>query len=220
MDYRRIILLSLASLGAVCMLGVTLPLYELSHKPAYDQGDPDYRGYEEAFDGLRVKLDRRGTTEEDYVDLSMLNNGEWTTARLFGGYTMPLDEMRALGANISDKDLARITEAGSRGFRLAQVEEQEMAIAYIDRSNDARFIHFATGIGPEGQHLQGVFRPAWSPDRSLIRRLRARNPVDDICKARTSAPFRPRIGQLPLLVLSRILTRSQRRRLGSFCVRP
>jgi hypothetical protein len=104
MDYRRIILLSLASLGAVCMLGVTLLLYELSHKPAFDQGDLDYPRYEEAFDGMRVKLDRRGTTEEDYVDLSLLNNGEWTTACLFGGYTMPLDEMRALGANISDKD--------------------------------------------------------------------------------------------------------------------
>jgi hypothetical protein len=172
MDYRRIILLSLASLGAVCMLGVALLLYQLSHKPAYDQGDPDYRRYEEAFDGLRVKLDRRGTTEEDYVDLSMLNNGEWTTACLFGGYTMPLDEMRALGANISDKDLARITEAGSRGFRLAQVEEQEMAIAYIDRSNDARFIHFATGIGPEGQHLQGCISKPETRLRLAPRRAR------------------------------------------------
>ena len=66
---------------------------------------------------------------------------------------MPLDEVRALGANINEKDRVRMTEAGSRGFRLGQVEEQEMAIAFVDLSNNAHFIHFQTGIGPEGQHF-------------------------------------------------------------------
>jgi hypothetical protein len=67
---------------------------------------------------------------------------------------MPLDEMRALGANISETDRVRMTEAGLRGFRLGQVEEQEMVIAFIDLSNNARFIHFHTGIGPEGQNFR------------------------------------------------------------------
>jgi len=74
----------------------------------------------DAIDGVRVNLDRRGITEEDYGDLAMLNNGEWTTACLFGDYTMPLDEMWALGANVSEKDRSRFTETGSRGFRLGQ----------------------------------------------------------------------------------------------------
>jgi hypothetical protein len=34
------------------------------------------------------------------------------------------------------------------------VEEHEMAIAFIDLKNNAHVIHFETGIGPEGQHLQ------------------------------------------------------------------
>jgi hypothetical protein len=99
-----------------------------------------------------VRIDQRRTSTDYSVDLSGLNNGEWKTACLFGGYTNPLDEMRALGANISEKDRARMTEAGSRGLRLSQVEEYELAIAYIDLSNNARFIHFETGVGAEGEH--------------------------------------------------------------------
>jgi hypothetical protein len=97
MNSRRAILLCLASIAAVCMVGVVDLLYELPYTPTYDQADPDYRRYRDAFDSLQLNLDRRGITEEDYVDLAMLNNGEWTTACLFGGYTMPLDGMRALG---------------------------------------------------------------------------------------------------------------------------
>lgn len=99
-------------------------------------------------------LDYHGTTKDDYIDLSELNSGEWTTACLFGGYTDPLEAMRVHGANIDEKDRVRFTEAGSRGFRLGQVEEHEMAIAFVDLGNNARFIHFRTGIGPGGQHLR------------------------------------------------------------------
>ena len=160
MDRRRLVFLSLTGIAAVFSVGVALLLYELSYKPTYDREDPDYRRYAEAFEVLRVKLDQHGLTEADDLDLATLYNGAWTTACLFGGYTMPLDDMRRLGANISERDRVRITDAGWRGFRLAQVEEHEMAIAYIDRSNSAHFIHFATGIGPEGQHLrQCVRRP-------------------------------------------------------------
>jgi hypothetical protein len=152
--FRRVVLLSLASVAGLCVLGIAALFYELSYKPTYDQSDPNYRRYEEVFKALRLQLDQRGVTKEDSVDFSPLNNGEWKTVCLFGGYTRPLDEMRWHGANIDEKDRARFTETESRGFRLDQVEEREIAIAYIDAGNNAHFIHFASGIGPEGQHLQ------------------------------------------------------------------
>ena len=86
--------------------------------------------------------------------MSRLNDGHWKTACLFGGYTNPLRQMQAIGATIDVEDEARLTEAGSRGFRAAQVEESEMMIAYTDTGNRAHFPHFERGIGPAGQHLQ------------------------------------------------------------------
>jgi hypothetical protein len=140
------------SVAALCLVGAVSVFVELSYRPTYDRSDPTYHRYLGVFERLRVLLDQRGAKGEDFVDLSELNNGEWKTACLFGGYTMP--EMRALGANISENDRVRMTEAGSRGFRLAQVEEQEVVIAFVDLSNNAQFIHFDTVIGPEGQHLK------------------------------------------------------------------
>jgi hypothetical protein len=154
MTTRRFVFLLVGSVATLCLVGVVAVVVELSYRPTYDRSDPTYDRYLQAFEHLRVPLDQRGAQKEDFVDLSELNNGEWKTACLFGGYTMPLDEMRALGANISEKDRVRLTEAGSRGFRLGQVEEHEMLIAFVDLSNNARFIHFHTGIGPEGQNLK------------------------------------------------------------------
>jgi hypothetical protein len=85
-----------------------------------------------------VRIDQRRTSTDYSVDLSGLNNGEWKTACLFGGYTNPLDEMRALGANISEKDRARMTEAGSRGLRLSQVEEYELANINVNAFQNQR----------------------------------------------------------------------------------
>ena len=154
MVLRRLILLFVASTAALFAIGVVALLRELLYKPAYDQFQPNYRQFTEIFDSLRPVLDYRGTTKDDYIDLSELNSGEWKTACLFGGYTDPLEAMRVHGANIDEKDRVRFTEAGSRGFRLGQVEEHEMAIAFVDLGNNARFIHFRTGIGPGGQHLR------------------------------------------------------------------
>ena len=154
MILRRFLLLFIGSVIALCVIGAVALLVELSHRPTYDQSDPNHRRYVEAFDRLRVPLDQRGATKQDFVDLSQLNKGEWKTACLFGGYTRPLEEMQALSANISERDRVRMTEAGSRGFRMGQVEEQEMAIAYVDLSNNAQFIHFASGVGPARQHFK------------------------------------------------------------------
>jgi hypothetical protein len=154
MRLGRLVFSIIGSLAAVSVLGALALLFELSYRPTYDQADPNYRRYLEVFDRLRPDLDYRGATRDDYIDLSELNNGEWKTACLFGGYTDPLKTIQMLGANIDEKDRARMTEAGSRSLRIGQVEEQEMAIAFVDLRNNARFIHFRTGIGPEGQHLQ------------------------------------------------------------------
>lgn len=154
MVLRRLVLLLVVGAAALFAIGAAALLRELLYKPTYDQSHPNYRHFAEVFDSLRPELDYRGTTEDDYIDLSELNSGEWKTACLFGGYTDPLEAMRALGANIDEKDHVRFTEAGSRRFRLGQVEEQEMAIAFVDIGNNARFIHFRTGIGKEGQGLQ------------------------------------------------------------------
>ena len=148
------ILRLLLFVGSVVLGAITVLLVELSWTPTYDQSDPNYRRYIETFDRLRRELDVRGATNEDFVDLSQLNNGEWKTACLFGGYTYPLNDMQALGAQISKKDRVRLTQAGLLGFRAGQVEEEEMAIAYVDFKNNAQFIHFASGIGSEGQYLK------------------------------------------------------------------
>jgi hypothetical protein len=114
------ILRLLLFVGSVVLGAITVLLVELSWTPTYDQSDPNYRRYIETFDRLRRELDVRGATTEDFVDLSQLNDGEWKTACLFGGYTYPLDDMQALGANISVKDRVRLTQAGLRGFRFGQ----------------------------------------------------------------------------------------------------
>ena len=155
MTLRRFLLMASLGIGAAIVGGVPALLFvELSWKPAYDQSDPDYQRYSEEFDRLRAQIDSRGTTNDDAIDLSRLNNGEWKTACLLGGYSNPLRTMQELGAKIGEKDRMRLTEAGSRAFRLAQVEEYEMAIGYVDLGNNARFIHFRSGIGPEGKRFQ------------------------------------------------------------------
>jgi hypothetical protein len=62
--------------------------------------------------------------------------------------------MEALGANVSAEDRHRLLELKSSGWRLAQVEEFELMITYIDRANDARFVHFKHGFGSSGQHFE------------------------------------------------------------------
>jgi hypothetical protein len=112
MTLRRLVFLLVGSSAALGLLGAIAVVVELSYKPTYDRSDPTYQRFLEAFERLRVPLDRRGATREDLVDLSLLNNGEWKTACLFGGYTMPLEGMRALGANAQLSRLNASFEAG------------------------------------------------------------------------------------------------------------
>ena len=160
MRLHRYILLFGVSFVVLAMVGIATLLAVLFHRPSYDVTHPNYNYFVEVFERLREPIAFRGMTNEDAVDFSQLNGGEWKVACLFGGYTDPLETMRAIGANIHEKDQVRWTKARSRGLRLAQVEEKEMAIAYVDLANNAQFIHFRHGIGPEGQHFQKcVARP-------------------------------------------------------------
>jgi hypothetical protein len=68
--------------------------------------------------------------------------------------------MERLGAAIDERDRAHFLEAETSRLRLAQVEEFEIAIAYVDLADQARFIHFERGVGARGQHLNvGVSKP-------------------------------------------------------------
>lgn len=136
----------------MCGLGVAMLLLTFLYNPEFDRSDPNYPRYQEAFDVLSSKLDSE--TANLSIDLSHLNNGEWKVACVLGGYTSPVEQMQTLGANINERDRDRMTEARTRGFRLAEVEEFEIAIAFVDLDNNARFIHFERGIGADGQHLK------------------------------------------------------------------
>ena len=124
-----------------------------SYRPAYDRQHPEYERYARAFAAARQKYESAGEVD-DRLDLSSLNGGDWKVACVFGGYTRPLEHMQRLGASVSDMDRLRLTEAGTRGFRLGQVEEFEMMIAFIDHQDRAHFIHFESGIGSPGQYFE------------------------------------------------------------------
>jgi hypothetical protein len=147
---RLVILLA----GCVVALVVGRLLVEMSYRPTYDWDDPDYRRYSPVFARLRKELDRRDIADQDVIDLSSLNDGNWKTACVFGGYTDPLEEMRTFGATISGKDEVHLANARSRGFRIGPVEEFEIMIAYVNLSNHAHFVHFERGIGSWGQHFE------------------------------------------------------------------
>lgn len=126
----------------------------LSDEPDYDYDHPAFERYAARFSALAAVFRNRGPNGYDTIDLAALNDGEWTTACVFGGYTTPSVAMANLGALVSDADERRLREAGSGGFRFDEVEEFEMMLVYVDPHNRAHFIHFPNGIGPNGQHLR------------------------------------------------------------------
>jgi hypothetical protein len=107
------LVLGLAALPAVAFIAF---LIEASYRPNYDENSPEYGRYSEVFARIREQLDRRNPTNEDTIDFAALNDGQWMTACLFGGYTHPLDEMHSRGALIDNTDRARLTEARSSDF--------------------------------------------------------------------------------------------------------
>jgi hypothetical protein len=64
MTFRRLVLLVIGSVAALCLVGAVSVLVELSYRPTYDRSDPTYHRYLEAFERLRVPLDQRGTKKK------------------------------------------------------------------------------------------------------------------------------------------------------------
>ncbi|MGE6783495.1 hypothetical protein ACQKGL_13335 [Ensifer adhaerens] len=137
---------ALASLG-FCALALS------ACGPAYDTDDPDYAYFAELFDAAQEKAAL-------VADMERLNGGDWKTACIFGGYVHPIEEMEKLGATVAEVDRQRMQDAKDSGFRLFEVEESEMMVAFVDGADTAHFIHFKKGIGAEGQHYRScVTRP-------------------------------------------------------------
>jgi hypothetical protein len=155
----RFVWYPLAAVGLFASALCALFLLVISQRPAYDTHDPDYDRVATAFRELDDRWRSTGWDETTVLDVTALNGGDWTTACLFGGYTRPGVRIAALGATVRDSDLQRTTETS--GSRLAPVEEQEVMLAYIREDGQARFIHFARGVGPDGQHMDRcVTKPA------------------------------------------------------------
>jgi hypothetical protein len=153
------------ALAAICAVVAPVALIAMiwAPRPAFDESHPEYQAFAAKFDELRDQIQAtRGQASSLSLDLSDLNGGDWTVACLFGGYVNPSQRMKALGAKLNAEDIVRWSKVGRESFpvRLAEVEETEIAIAYIDRTGAAGFIHFRNGIGPAGQHYeQCIARP-------------------------------------------------------------
>ena len=102
----------------------------------YSDNDPD-------LSWLRTQLHqlKSGPTDNS-LDLSRLNDGDWTIACLFGGYTDPTDRMGELGGWISLIDRIRFFALGTLTLRFGEVKENEVVIAYIDKRGWAEFVFF------------------------------------------------------------------------------
>lgn len=159
----------LATPAIVCLLLAVWVVVELSWKPAYDLDDPDYVHLEQQLRSLAEDMAealRNGDDDSKVfaVDVARLNNGLWTKACFFGGDSYPTLQMRNRGAAIAPADKARFDTAARRGFRFAEVAENEAVIAYVTRDGSARFLHFPISFSPWGPGLKAC---ATKPDTMI-----------------------------------------------------
>jgi hypothetical protein len=161
---RILLCTSVASALFVIVVGA-LFVNAVSYEPMYDEKDPDYSHYKKIFDDVEEELYNRRSGHTSSIDFSPLNDGEWSQVCLLGAYSNALNCMTNLGAEISKADEQRLADAGQGRFRLAQVEEQEIMIAYVDLRNRAHFIHFRRGFGKFGDDVQGCIS---KPDTLLF----------------------------------------------------
>lgn len=113
-------------------------------KPSYGDKDPRFLFLSRQFSERGVAF-RRNDYNLRSLELAQLNNGEWSSACVFGGYTVPLEEVRSQGFKITEQDQKQLAT-----FSL---EESEVMVAYVDLLGFAHFVRFETGFGPDGQHF-------------------------------------------------------------------
>lgn len=97
----------------------------------FSTGHPDYQT-------LSKSISKSRGAEK--LDISILNNGNWLTACLFGGYTDPVTHMKAIG-KISIADRLYQPLKSWSVWRISQVEEHETMVAYSDQNGWITFIH-------------------------------------------------------------------------------
>jgi len=122
-------------------------LIVLSQVPyPYSRDHPDYDRY-------RAEIARMHETGT--LNLAELNEGNWTDACLFGGYSTPSKTMKDHGElRVLDTNEVLRQLKNAFSFRLAEVEEFEAMIAYVDPGGTVEAIHFE----PVGLHLQNFER--------------------------------------------------------------
>ncbi len=152
--FRQVVLATALGLSAVMVPFAGALTYAIAFEPRYDARHPDHDRYAAVLATIREQLSQRSPGPQDALDLSALNGGDWTTACAFGGYRNPSEAMAKLGAEIGSADRLRLEEARTSGLRLAEVEEFEFMLAFVDAKRRAHFIHFRDGIGPDGQHFE------------------------------------------------------------------
>jgi hypothetical protein len=112
--------------------------------PAYNTNHPDYNW-------LSKSLGERE------IDLARLNEGDWQTACVFGGYNDPVVEMRRLGISVRAGDVIRLWRYRGFPIRLDAVEEDETAVAYVDNAGFADFI-LLPNPAVDLQHFRGCIK--------------------------------------------------------------
>ncbi|MEO5323437.1 hypothetical protein PV773_08935 [Mesorhizobium sp. CC13] len=139
--------------GSAIVLLVALMVFATSWTPQYDDDDPRYHFLTQQITSIAERWSK-GDFGNNSVNLTLLNDGRWKAACILGGYNSALDELEKLGATVSEANKARLVELRENGFRISEVEEFEMMIVFVDSANEGRFIHFESGLGPDGQHLK------------------------------------------------------------------
>ena len=103
---------------------------------------PQYAQFMSELERHRTIAKSRILQVGDKLDVSTLNDGNWRTACLAGGY----------------KNYARVINARDpvdwKPKQSAFIDEFEMALVYVDVVGIPNVMHFRSGIGPQGQHFE------------------------------------------------------------------
>ncbi|CAN7443185.1 hypothetical protein LJR090_003584 [Bosea sp. LjRoot90] len=119
-----------------------VPAILLGARSLLGENNPQYSQFLSELERYRMILKGRALLEGDELDISTLNEGNWRTACLVGGY----------------KDYARVINAREsvdwKPKTSTFVDEFEMALVYVDVAGIPNVMHFRSGIGPIGQHFE------------------------------------------------------------------
>ena len=152
MSVLKIITSILLKVAVFTLLVACLFQYSVRH--------PNYKEFQAQIKNL---------SNNNSINFSNLNNGKWKTACLFGGYTNPSYFMKKHG-NIGWIDYIYQPMKAWTIIRLAQVEEHEALIAYVDDFKNVHFVHFKSGRTKTERTLEH-FQKCTTHNKPTIKRL-------------------------------------------------